>query len=280
MFYHNATPKISPDGREAAMIMMSAALRVAMAVIGGLLCYPIAIEGAVANAAEVKVLSSVALTSALNELAPQFERATGNKGTIGYSLAADIRKLILEGETADVIILPRRMMDELQKQDKFAPGTITNVAGIAVALAVRAGAPKPDISSVDTLKRLLLAAKSIVYADPAKGALSGVYFAGVLDRLGIAEQVKPKTILVPGAQSADVVAKGEAEIGVAMTSEIAPVAGAQSVGLLPEELGTVTVFSGGIGAGTKAPEAAMSLIRFLTGPAAAPVLKSKGMEPG
>ena len=122
-----------------------------------------AIEGAVANAAEVKVLPSVALTSALNELAPQFERATGNKVTIGYSLAADVRKRILEGETADVIILPRRMMDELQKQDKFAPGTITNVAGIAVALAVRAGTSKPDISSVDALKRLLLAAKSIVY---------------------------------------------------------------------------------------------------------------------
>jgi molybdate transport system substrate-binding protein len=124
------------------MIRMSFALRAAMAVIGGLLCYPIAIEGAVANAAEVKVLSSVALTSALNELAPQFERATGNKVTIGYSLAADIRKRILEGETADVIILPRRMMDELQKQDKFAPGTITNIAGNSLKNAL----PTPSSS--------------------------------------------------------------------------------------------------------------------------------------
>ena len=263
------------------MTRMSFTVRVAMAVIGGLLCYSIAaIEGALANAAEVKVLSSVALTSALNELAPQFERATGNKVTIGYSLAADIRQRILEGGTADVIILPRRMMDELQKQDKFAPATITNVAGIAVALAVRAGAPTPDNGSVDALKRLLLAATSIVYADPAKGGLSGVYFAGVLDRLEIAEQVKPKTILVPGDQSADVVARGEAEIGIAQTSEIVPVAGAQLVGRLPGELGIVTVFSAGIGASTKAPEPAMSLIQFLTGPTATPVLRSKGMEPG
>jgi molybdate transport system substrate-binding protein len=157
-----------------------------------------------------------------------------------------------------VIILSRPVMDELQKQDKFIPGTIADVAGIAVAVTVRAGAPKPDIGSADALKRSLLAARSIVYADPAKGGLSGVYFARVLDRLGIAEQVKPKTILVPGDQSADVVAKGEAEIGVAQTSEILPVAGAQLVGPLPGDLGLVTVFSAGIGAGTKSPGLAPS----------------------
>lgn len=166
------------------------------------------LEGAVADAAEIKVLTSVALTSALDELAPQYERATGNKLKIGYSLIADIKKRIIAGETADVIILSRPVMEELQKQDKFAPGSIANVTGTPVALAVRAGTPKPDISSVDALKRSLLAAKSIVYADAAKGGASGVYFAGVVDRLGIAEQLKPKTILVPGAQSADVVARG------------------------------------------------------------------------
>jgi molybdate transport system substrate-binding protein len=256
---------------------MSFGVGLAIAAIGGLLSSSIISE--VVEAAEIKVLASVALTSALNELAPQIERTTGNKLAIGYSLVADIRKRVLEGETADVIALSRPVMDELQKQDKLVPGSIADVAGIAVAVTARAGAPKPDISSADALKRSLLAAKSIVYADPAKGGLSGVYFARVLDRLGIAEQVKPKTILVPGDQSADVVAKGEAEIGVAQTSEILPVADAQLVGPLPGELGLVTVFSAGIGAGTKAPEAATSFIRFLTGPAAAPVLKSKGMDP-
>jgi molybdate transport system substrate-binding protein len=232
-----------------------------------------------AQAAEIRVLASVALTAALNELAPQYERTTGNKLSLGYSLVADIRKRVLEGETADVIILSRPVMEDLQKQDKLTPGSIADVAGIAVAVTARAGAPKPDISSVDALKRSLLAAKSVVYADPAKGGLSGVYFARVLDRLGIAEQMKPKTVLVPGDQSAEVVAKGEAEIGVAQTSEIIPVAGAQLVGPLPGDLNLVTVFSAGLGAGTKAPDAATSYVKFITGPTAAAVLKARGMEP-
>ena len=262
------------------MMRMSFTARATAAVMAGLLFSALAASGAtVARAAEVKVLTSVALTSALDELAPQFEHATGNKLNIGYSLIADIRKRMLAGETADVIILSRPVMDELQKQDKFAPGAIVNVAGTAVALAVRAGASKPDISSVDALKRALLAAKSIVYADPAKGGAAGVYFAHVLDRLGIAEQVKAKTILVPGAQAADTVAKGEAEMGIGQTSEIVPVAGAQLVGPLPGELASVTLFSAAIGAGTKVPEEAKSLIRFLTGPTAAPVLKAKGFQP-
>jgi molybdate transport system substrate-binding protein len=255
--------------------------RVWMALAGGLLFSAfVTAQGDDADAAEVKVLTSVALTSALDELAPQFERTTGNKLTIGYGLIADIRKRILEGETADVIILSRPVMDELQKQDKVGAGPITNVVGTAVSVAARAGGPKPDMSSVDAFKRSLLAAKSVVYADPAKGGASGVHFASVLDRLGIAEQMKPKTILVPGAQAADVVAKGEAELGVAQASEIVPVAGAQLVGPLPGEYGRVTVFSAGTGAGSKAPDAAKALIQFLTGPTAAPVFKSKGFEPG
>src|SRR6476469_2184407 len=156
----------------------------APAVAAGLITIATAFHGH-ANAAEIKVLTSVALTTALNELAPKFEQATGNKLNIGYSLIADIRKRILDGETADVIILTRPVMDELDKQQKFASGSITNVAATPVALAIRAGAPKPDISTVDARKRTLLAAKLIVYADPAKGGASGVYFAKVVDRLGI-----------------------------------------------------------------------------------------------
>jgi hypothetical protein len=139
---------------------------------------------------------------------------------------------------------------------------------------------KPDISSVDAFKHTLLTARSIVYADPAKGGASGVYFARVLDRLGIAEQMKGKTILVPGAQAAEVVARGEAELGVAQGSEIVPVAGAQLVGPLPGELASMTVFTAGIDAPSKSPEAAKTLIEFLTGPEAASRFKSKGFEPG
>jgi molybdate transport system substrate-binding protein len=260
------------------MTRMSCTARVGMALVGALAFAAIATsEG---KAAELKVLTSVALTSALKELAPEFERVTGNKLTIDYGLIVDMRKRVLDGESADVIILSRPTMDELQKQDKLAPGPITNVVGTAVSVASRSGTPKPDISSVDALKSALLAAKSIVYADPAKGGASGVYFARVLERLGIVDEMKPKTILVPGAQAAEVVAKGEAELGVAQASEIVPVAGAQLVGPLPGEYASMTVFSAGIGTGSKAPDAAKALIQFLTGPAAAPVFKSKGFEPG
>jgi molybdate transport system substrate-binding protein len=253
---------------------------IAMAVMGGFLLSPAPPSQAIAgDAAEVKVLATVALTPALNELAVEFERATGNKLTISYSLVADIRKRVLEGEAADVIILSRSVMDELQKQQKLAPASIEDIVGATIAMAGKAGAPKPDIGSVESFKRSLLAAKSIVYADPAKGGLSGVYFARVLERLGIAEQMKPKTILVPGAEAGEVVARGDAEIGVAQSSEILPVSGAQLVGPLPGEFGNVTVFSAGIGANTHAPEAAGSLIWFLKGTSAGLVFKSKGLEP-
>lgn len=248
-------------------------------VAAGALLLSAVASTAPAKAVEIKVLTSVALTSALNELAPKYEQATGNKLNIGYSLIADIRKRMLDGETADVIILSRPVMDELGKQDKFASGSIVNVAGTPVALAIRAGAPKPDISTVDALKQTLLAAKSIVYADPAKGGASGVYFAKVIDKLGIAEQLKPKTLLVAGAQAADVVAKGEAEIGVGQTSEIVPVAGAEVLGPLPGELNSVTLFAAGIGASTQASDAAKSLVAFLTGPVAKPVFSAKGFQP-
>lgn len=237
-------------------------------------------SGNIVRAAELKVLASVALTSSLDELTPVYEKATGDKLTVGYGLAADLKKRILGGETADVIILTRPMMDDLQKQDKLAPNGLVNVAGTPVSVVARAGAPKPDISSVDAFKHTLLTARSIVYADPAKGGASGVYFARVLDRLGIAEQLKGKTILVPGAQAAEVVAKGDAELGVAQASEIVPVAGTQLVGPLPGELASTTVFSAGIGTASKSLEAAKALVKFLTGPEAASLFKAKGFVPG
>jgi molybdate transport system substrate-binding protein len=232
-----------------------------------------------ARAADVKVLTSVALKSVLDEVAPAFERTTGNKVTIGYDLAAEQKKRVLAGETADVIILTQGMMDDLQKQNKLAGGLV-KVAGTPVAVAARAGAPKPDISTADALKKTLLAARSIVYADPAKGGLSGIAFARALDRLGIAEQMKPKTILVPGAQSGELVAKGEAELGVGQASELVPVAGVQLVGPLPGELASTTLFVGAVGQESKAAGAAKAFIDFLTGTQAAPRFEAMGFQPG
>ena len=234
----------------------------------------------VAQGSELRVLTSVALTSVLDELAPVFEKTTGTKLKIDYNLIAAQRKRILEGESADVIILSRGAMQELQKLDKLAASDLVDVAGTPVSVAARAGVSKPDISTVDALKQTLLGARSIVYADPAKGGASGVYFARVLDRLGIAEQMQAKTILVPGAQAAEVVAKGEAELGVAQGSEIVPVAGAQLVGPLPGEFASMTVFTAGIGAGSTLRAPASELITFLKGPEAAARFKAKGFEPG
>jgi len=248
------------------------------------LCTAAAVSGLVASctgalAAEVKVLTSVALTAALNEVAPVFEKATGDKLTIVYGLAAEMRKRVLDGESADVIMITRPMMDDLQKQNKLASGSLVNVVGTPVAIAARAGAPKPDIGTVEAFKRTILAAKSIVYSDPAKGGVSGVYFAKVLERLGIADEMKAKTILVPGAQAPEVVAKGEAELGVAQGSEIVPVSGTQLVGPLPGELASTTVFAAAIGADSKSPAAAKALIEFLRGSQAVQTFKAKGFEP-
>jgi molybdate transport system substrate-binding protein len=175
--------------------------------------------------------------------------------------------------------LSRPVMDELEKKQRIVPGSVVDVAATAVAVAVRRGAARPDISSVAAFKRTLLNARSVVYADPAKGGASGVYFAEVLEHLGISEQMKPKAILVPGAQAAEVVAAGKAELGIGQSSEIVPVAGAELVGPFPADLGRLTVFSAGTGIASTSPKDAAALIRFLTAEPAARVFRAKGFVP-
>ena len=236
----------------------------------------------VAAAAEIKVLSAVAMKPALDELAPQFEHTTGHKLTISYAVAGELRKRIEGGESGDVTILPRPWFEPLLTQGSITAGSQVIVARSTVGMSVRAGAPKPDISSVEATKRSLLAAKSIVYGDPARGGASPVHFVRVLEKLGIVEQMKPKTILIPGAGAAEVVARGEAEIAVSQTIDLIRVAGADYVGPLPPELQNTTdfVFSAGVLTSAKQPDAARALIKFLSGPDAARVIKAKGMEPG
>jgi molybdate transport system substrate-binding protein len=236
--------------------------------------------GANAHAAELKVLTSVALSSVLNEIVPVYEKKTGDKVAIDYGLAADMKTRVLDGEHADVIILTRAMIEDLAKRNKVTADGVANVAGTPVAVAARAGAPKPDIGSVEAFRQALLTARSIVYADPAKGGLSGIVAARAIEHLGIAAEMKPKTILVPGAQTPDLVAKGEAELGIAQASEIVPVAGVQLVGPLPGELATMTLFTAGIGADSPSAAAAKTLIEFLRGPDAVRAFKAKGFVPG
>jgi molybdate transport system substrate-binding protein len=234
-----------------------------------------------ASAAEVKVLSAVAVKSALDELIAGAERATGHKVTVAYATAGVLRDRIKAGEAFDMVILPRPFMDPLVAQGAIAPASATVFARSLVSVGVRAGAPKPDISTAEAFKRML-AAKLISYADPAKGGGSGIHAASVIERLGIAEEMKPKTKLVPGAESVDLVANGEAEIAIVNTPVIVSKPGVELVGPLPAELQNTTdfVFFVGVGASAKEPDAAKALIKYLQEPDAARVIKAKGMEPG
>ena len=231
-----------------------------------------------ARAAEVKVMSTVALTPAFGELTQKYQSG-GNRLNLVFGTIASLKKRIEAGETADVFILSRPVLDDLQAQGKVLQGSIANFGKSYVAVGIRAGAPVPDIGTAEKLKAVLLATKSVSYADPAKGGASGVYFAKVLDRLGIADQMKSRTELVPGAEAGELVAKGEAEMGVAQASELAAVPGVKVVGPLPGDLNSEIVFAVGIGSTSANPAAAKSLIDLLTGAVGAAVLKSKGMDP-
>lgn len=233
-------------------------------------------HGVAAEAAEIKVLSAPAMRAVINELGPQFERATGHKLVIQFGLGAVLKRQIEAGATFDVAIFTPPVIDDLIKGGKIAAGTRADIARSGIGVAVRAGGPKPDISSVDAFKRALLNAKSVAYA--GEGA-TGIYFMGLLERLGIAADMKAKLKPMAGGAAVPAVARGEAEIAVIPTASVFGVPGAELVGPLPSELQTYIVFTTGVGATAKEPEAAKALIRFLTAPAAVPVIKAKGMEP-
>ena len=233
-------------------------------------------QGVAAGAAEIKVKSANPMTEVMKELGPQFERATGHRLAIQYEVAGKLKQQIEAGETFDVAILLPPLIEVLIKQGKIAAGTRTDIARSGMGVGVRAGAPKPDIGSVEAFKRTLLNAKSVAYS---KEGASGVFFKGLLERLGIAEQMNPKLKPTPADTLAKVVPNGEAEMIVVPISVIL-VPGAELVGPLPSELQSYINFAAGVSATAKEPNAAQALIKFLTSPAAAPVLKAKGMEPG
>ncbi len=227
-----------------------------------------------ANAADIQVMSSNAMREALRELAPQFEKASGHKVTMSFIGSADIMKRMRAGEGGvDVLVLQDSSVDALAKEGKVVAGSRLDFAKSPIGVAVRAGAPKPDISSGEALKRALLASKSIIISSGP----SGIYLSGLFERMGIPREkiVQSK----PGTQSGEVVARGEADIGFQQVSELLPVKGIEFLGPLPPDIQHVTVFSGGIHAGAKQPEAAKALIRFLASPRAVPVIKQKGMDP-
>ena len=226
-----------------------------------------------AEAAEIKVLSTVGMQPATTELFAQFERETGHKIAVTYGLAAVLKTRFLEGAPADVLILTGPIVEDLARQSKVVPASKVDVARSGGGIGVKAGAPRPDIGTPEALKSAVLAAKSIGFS---KEGASGVAFARVLERLGIAEQVRAK-YKDTGTKAGEMLVSGDIELGAAQVPELMAVPGVDVVGPLPAELQTVTVFSVGLAAETKEGDAAKALIQFLAGPAAAPVYKAKGL---
>jgi molybdate transport system substrate-binding protein len=224
-------------------------------------------------AAEVKVLSTVGMQPATPELFSQFEAATGHRVAVTYGLAAVLKGKFLDGAPADVLILTGPIIDDLAKQGKVVSDSKKEVARSGVGVAVKAGTPKPDIATPDALKAAVLAAKSVGYS--REGA-SGVAFARVLERLGIADQVKAK-YKDTGTKAGEMLAAGEIDLAAAQIPELKAVPGVEVVGPLPQELQTVTIFSVGLVSDAQEPAAGRALIEFLSGPRAAPIYRAKGL---
>jgi molybdate transport system substrate-binding protein len=245
--------------------------KLALAAACGLL-----LSGAV-QAAELKVLGSGAVKEAYAELIPQFEKASGHKVAITWAGTVDIKKKVAAGEAFDVIIVAAPEMDIFIKDGKIAAGTKVDVVKSGVGVAVKAGAPKPDFSSGEALKKSLLAAKSVGYSTGP----SGVYLVSLFEKWGVADQIKAKAkITTPGVPVASLIRNGDAEIGFQQVSELIHEPGIDFLGALPNDVQRITTFSSGIPAGARETDAAKALQTFLTAKERTDTLKKHGMSPG
>jgi molybdate transport system substrate-binding protein len=232
-----------------------------------------------AGAAEITVLTAGAFKQVLLAIVPEYEKQTGNTVKVENDTVGALVKRIEGGATFDVAIVSPAAIGELAKDGKVLPDGQTNLARVGVGVVVKEGAPLPDISSLEAFKRALIAAKSVAYIDPASGGSSGIFVDKLLDKLGLADEIRPKAKLIPGGAVAEHIANGEAEIGIHQISEILPVKGVILVGPLPPEIQNFTVYTAGVSAGSKQVDAAKALVKLLSGPNGAAVLKSRGMEP-
>lgn len=239
--------------------------------------------GNFANAGEIKVLSANVFMNVLDDHFRDFERSSGNKVVFEYATAGKVRDRVQSGEQVDVAIATRPLIDQLEGAGKIARGTSVDLARSAVALVVRKGATKPDVSSVDAFKAALKSAHSVSYPDPARGGATGVLVIHDLDRLGLTDEIKPKTVFPkPGHFAVELVASGEAEIAIAQPMEALLQPGVEIVGLLPSELQNQAsfTFSAGELANAKDRAVAHALIEYFKSAPVQSALRSKGMEPG
>src|SRR5450759_764199 len=219
------------------------------AAVGALFSLSGSMDGAVANAAEIKLFSGRGFSPVLDALVGEFERTTGHKVTISYGPGHKISERIRDGEMVDMAILPSPLINELVKQGKIVGGSTVNIVQSDVGMGIRAGTQKPDTSSLDAFKRSLSAANVIVLSDPKIGATTNAYFTRMLERLGIADQMKAKLKFVSDAHTADYVAKGEADIAVQLGNELLAVPGVEFVPLPPEFQTKDFIFSAGVSTG-------------------------------
>jgi molybdate transport system substrate-binding protein len=252
--------------------MKLASLAVAAAVLCGAI-----VMARTAAAAELKVLGTPGVREFYAELVPQFEKTSGHKVSTVWAGTVDVMKRIGGGETVDLVLVAKSSLEELIKLGKIVPESRADIAKSGVGIAVRTGAPKPDIASGEAVKQALLAATSIAYSSGP----SGVYVAGLVQRMGIADQIRSKMKQIPPGESVgELVARGDAEIGLHQVSELLPVKGIDIVGPLPPDIQQITVFSAGLHVGAREPDAARALVSFITAPGAAPVIRKHGMDPG
>jgi len=248
----------------------------AAAVSTAVLCTLILGASAV-QSADIKVLSAPPLRSAMSDLLPLFEKSSGHKVTIEYATVGPLVDRISKGEAADVLIVTKQPISSLQQQGKILSGSDVDIAKVGMAVEVRRGAPKPDITSIEAFKRTMLAASSIGYIDPMT-APGGAYIASLLERLGIAVDLKAKTKVYGPSGTEAAVAAGEVEIGLSQVTIIAATPGVELVGRFPAEIQNFLQFAAGIVASSKQQDDAKMLIGFVSSPAAASVMRSKGFE--
>ena len=243
-----------------------------------LLTMLIALAGiAPASAADLKLLTSGAFKSVALELVPEFEKKTGHKVTVENDTAGAVARRVGGGEYVDVVVMPPAAMGPLLGS-KLVESSAKPLARVGIGVAIKQGAPVPDISTVDAFKQSLLAARAIAYTDPASGGTAGIYLAKLFEKLGIAEQLKPKSVLVKGGLAAEKIVSGEADIAMQPASELLSVPGVTLVGPIPLEVQTYIIYAGAVSAGARDQGAADALLAALHGPDKAALLKKKGME--
>jgi molybdate transport system substrate-binding protein len=237
-------------------------------------------QAALASAAEIKVFSTVGVKSVLEDLVPKFEKATGHKLAITWSTASLLAKRVQAGEQADALILIKGNLETLQKEGKIMPGTDVIYSKSIFAVGVKAGAPKPDISTPDALKQALLASKAVSYTDPATGGASGVYTAKQIAKLGITEQMKGKTKHpASGGFSGSLLVDGQADIAINSKPELLSVPGVEVIGPLPGDMPYTVIYAAGVQSGAAQADAAKALVKYLMSPEAQDVFKAKGFDP-